>query len=136
MFHRGQDVAIRSHIWGFISNWFLKFGIYVGKRQKQCNDLGDILKWQKEEVTKLQEVLKVEQVLNEKQCINLVDKLDQVALYVNEMITSTKETTNKFGLVLRELSCITQKVRILVQDCRKQEWCNAVAFQMNNTKAF
>ena len=80
------------------------------------------MKWQREEVIELQEVLKAEQVLNEKQCINLVDKLNQVVLYVNEMITSTKETTNKFGLVLGELRRITQKIRTLVQDCGKQEW--------------
>ena len=123
-------------IWGFISIWFIKFGTYVRKRQKQSNELGDILKWQREEVTKVQEVLKAEQVLNEKQCINLVEKLDQVALYVNEMITSTKETTNKFGLVLGELCRITRKIRILIQDCGKQEWCNAATFQMNNREAF
>ena len=123
-------------IWDFISIWFLKFGTYVGKGQKQSNELRDILKWQKEAVTKLQEVLKAEQVLNEKQCINLVNKLAQVVLCVNEMITSTKETSNKFGLVLGELHRITRKVRVLVQDCGKQGWCNAVAFQMNNTQAF
>ena len=116
--------------------WFLKFGTYVGKGQKQSNELGDILKWQREEVTKLQEVLKAEQVLNEKQCINLVEKLDQVALNVNEMMTSTEETSNDFGLVLGELCRITRKVRILVEDCGKQEWWDAVAFQMNNREAF
>jgi serine/threonine protein kinase len=123
-------------IWGFISIWFMKFGTYVGNGQKQSNELGDILKWQREEVTNLQEILKAEQVLNGKQCINLVDKLDQVVLYVNEMIICTKETTNKFGLVLGELRRITRKIRILVKDCGKQEWCNVVAFQMNNTEAF
>ena len=123
-------------IWGFISIWFVKFGTYVGKGQKQSNELGDILKWQREEVTKLQEVLKAKQVLNEKQCRNLVQKLDQVAFYVNEMITSTKETTNKFGLVLGELCRTTRKVRILVEDCGRQEWCDAMTFQMNNTEAF
>ena len=123
-------------IWGFISIWFVKFGTYVGKRQKQSNELGDIMKWQREEVMELQEVLKAKQVLNEEQCINLVDKLDLVAVNVNEMITSTKETTNKFGLVLGELRRITRKIRILVQDCGKQEWCDAMAFQMNNTEAF
>ena len=123
-------------MWGFISIWFLEFETYVGKGQKQSDELEDILKWQREEVTKLQEVLKAEQMLNEKQCKNLVVKLDQVVLYVNEMITSTKEATYKFGLVLGELHRITQKIRILVQDCGKQEWCNAMAFQMNNTEAF
>jgi hypothetical protein len=123
-------------IWGFISIWFVKFGTYLGKGQKKPNELGDIMKWQREEVSKLQEVLKAERVLNEKQCINLVGKLDQVAHYVNEMITSTKETTNKFGLVLGELRRITRKIRLLVQDCVKQEWCDAMAFQMNNTEAF
>jgi hypothetical protein len=123
-------------IWGFISIWFMKFGTYVGNGQKQSNELGDILKWQREEVTNLQEILKAEQVLNGKQCINLVEKLDQVVLYVNEMITCTKEMTNKFGLVLGELRRITRKIRILVEDCGKQEWCNVVAFQMNNTEAF
>ena len=123
-------------IWGFISIWFVNFGTYVGKGQKQSHEFGDILKWQREEVTKLQEVLKADQVLNEKQCINLVDKLDQVALYVNKIITSTKETMNRFGLVLEELRRITQKVVILVQECGKQEWCDVVAFQMNNTEAF
>ena len=123
-------------IWEFISIWFVKFGTYVGKGQKQTHEPGDILKWQREEVTKLQEVLKAEQVLNEKQCINLVKKLDQVTLYVNEMITSSEEATNRFGLVLEELRRITRKVVILVQDCGKQEWCDVVAFQMNNTEAF
>jgi hypothetical protein len=123
-------------IWGFISIWFVKFGTYLGKGQKKPNELGDIMKWQREEVSKLQEVLKAERVLNEKQCINLVGKLDQVAHYVNEMITSTKETTNKFGLVLGELRRITRKIRLLVQDCVKQEWCDAMVFQMNNTEAF
>jgi serine/threonine protein kinase len=123
-------------IWGFISIWFMKFGTYVGNGRKQSNELGDILKWQREEVTNLQEILKVEQVLNGKQCINLVDKLDQVVLYVNEMITCTKETTNKFGLVLGELRRVTRKIRILVEDCGKQEWCNVVAFQINNTESF
>ena len=123
-------------IWGFISIWFIKFRKYVGKEQKQSNELGDILNWQREEVTKLREVLKAEQVLNEKQCINLVEKLDQVVLYVNKMITCTKETTNDLGLVLGELHRITRKVRILVQDCGKQEWCNIVAFQINNREAF
>ena len=123
-------------IWHFISVWFLKFEVYVGKGQKQSNEFGNILKWQREEVSKLREVLKAEQVLNEKQCRNLVDKLDQVTLHVDEMITSTKETTNKFGLVLGELHRITRKVIILVQDCGKQEWCDAMAFQMNNREAF
>jgi hypothetical protein len=111
-------------IWGFITIWFMKFKTYVGKEQKQSNELGDILSWEREEVTKLREVLKAEVVLNEKQCINLVEKLDQVVLYVNEMITCTKETTNELELVLGELHHITRKVRILVQDCGKQEsWC-------------
>ncbi len=123
-------------IWGFISMWFLKFGTHAMKGQKQSNELGDILKWQREEVTKLQEVLKAEQVLNEKQCINLVEKLDQVVLNVNEMMTSTKGTSNDFGLMLGELCRITRKVRILVEDCGKQEWWNAAAFQMNNREAF
>ena len=53
-------------IWGFISIWFVKSRTYVRKGQKQSNELGDIMKWQKEEVIELQEVLKAEQVLNEK----------------------------------------------------------------------
>jgi hypothetical protein len=99
-------------IWVFINIWFLKFGTYIRKRQKQSNEVGDILKWQREEVTKLQEVLKAEQVLNVKQCMNLVEKLDQVALNMNHMIISTKETTNKFGLVIHKI--LESHVLILV----------------------
>ena len=131
-----KTLRVVRMIWDFMSICFLKFGTHVEKGQKQSIEIGDILNWQREDVTKLQEVLEAKQVLNEKQCRNLVEKLDQVALHVNEMIISTKEMTRKFGLVLGELRRITQKIRILVQDCGKQEWCHAMAFQMNNTEAF
>ena len=124
----------RVLIWGFISIISLKFWTYVRKRQEQ-NKLGDILEWQSKEVTKLHEVLKTKQVLNKRQCENLLNKLDRVVYHFNGMITSTNETSN-IGLVLEELCRIIQRVRVLVEDCGKQEWCHAAAFQMNNREAF
>ena len=104
------------------------------KRQEQSK-IGGILEWQSKEVSKLQEVLKTKQVLNKNQCENLLNKLVQVVDNFNVMSTSTNETSNT-GLVLEELCRIIQRVRVLIEDCGKQKWCHALAFQMNNMEAF
>jgi len=121
-------------IWGFISICFSKLWTYVRKGQEQSKP-GGILEWQSEDLTKLHEVLKAKQVLNKKQCENLLNKLDQVVYHFNRMITYTNETSN-IELVLEELCRIFQRVRELVKDCGKEEWCHAAAFQMNNREAF
>jgi hypothetical protein len=121
-------------IWGFISICSLKFWTCLQKKQEQSKPRC-ILEWQSKEASKLQEVLKTKQVLNKKQCEHLLNKLVQVVDNFNMMSTSTKETSN-IGLALEELCRIIQRVRVLVEDCGKQEWCHAVAFQMNNREAF
>jgi hypothetical protein len=121
-------------ICGFISICSFGYWTYVQKRQEQSKH-GCIWEWQSKEVSKLQEVLKTKQVLNKKQCQHLLNKLVQVVDNFNVMSTSTKETSN-IGLALEELCRIIQRVRVLVEDCGKQEWCHAVAFQMNNMEAF
>ena len=118
-FIMAKVLQIVHMIWGSISMQFLKFGTDVGKGRKQSNELGGILKWQREEVLNEKQcnnlVEKLDQValtVNEmmtstkgssKECINFVEKLDQIALNVNQMMTTTKGRTNDFGLVLGEL---------------------------------
>ena len=121
-------------IWGFITFCFLKFLTYVRKGQQQ-NKHGDIMQCQSDKLTKLREVLKTKQVLNKKQCENLLNKLNRVVYHFNGMVMSINKTPN-IGHVLEELCRIIQRVHVLVEDCGKQEWCHAAAFQMNNMEAF
>jgi serine/threonine protein kinase len=124
-----------SKVWDFIGNFFMMFWTYLQRGTIYKYDIGGLLQWQKEEISRLEEISNGKKVLNKKQCKHLLTKLNQVVECVGKMITLSSEV-KKFGDALEELCCITQKLGVVINECGNQNWSEAIAFQINNKEAF
>ena len=98
-------------------------------------DVGGILQWQKEEISRLEGILIGNEVLNKNQCKHLLTKLKKVQVCVFEVITMSS-AVQEMGVALEELSYITQKLGVVMSECGNQNRSQAIAFQINNKEAF
>ena len=124
-----------SRFWDFIGPCFMMFGTYQPRGINSKYDIGGSLQWQKEELSTLEEILNGNEVMNKKQCKHLLTELHKVVECVEKMIALSIEV-QEFGVALEELCCITQKLGVMVSECRNQNQCQAIAFQINNKEAF
>jgi serine/threonine protein kinase len=124
-----------SRIWDFIGTFFIMFWTYQQRGTIHKYDIGGLLQWQKEEISRLEQISNGKEVLNKKQCKHLLTKLNQVFECVDKMITSSSEVKN-FGDALEELCCIIQKLGVVMSECGNQNRSQAIAFQINNKEAF
>ena len=113
----------------------MMFGTYRPRGINSKYDIGGSLQWKKEELSTLEEILNGNEVTNKKQCKHLLTELHKVVECVEKMIALSIEV-QEFSVALEELCCITQILGVMVSECRNQNQCQAIAFQINNKEAF
>ena len=57
-----------SRFWDFIGTFFMMYWTYWQRGTIYKYDIGGLLQWQKEEISRLEEISKGNEVLNKKQC--------------------------------------------------------------------
>jgi serine/threonine protein kinase len=128
-------LLLLSGFWDIIGTCFMMFRTYWQRGTTYKFDVGGLLQWQKEEISRLEEISNGNEVLNKKQCKHVLTTLKRVMECVCNIITLSSEV-QEFGVALEELCCITQKLGVVLRECGNQNWGQAIVFQINNKEAF
>ena len=128
-------LLLLSRLWDFIGTCFMMFWTYWQRGTIYKFDVGGLLQWEKEEISRLEEISNGNEVLNKKQCRHVLTTLKKVVECVGKIITLSSEV-QEFGVALEELCCITQKLGVVLRECGNRKWGQAIVFQINNKEFF
>ena len=74
--------------------------------------------------------------LNQRQCICLAQTLEKSTTSIASIFSLVDEFLENCELLLRELFRITERAKLLVQECYGEKWWHAALLQIHNEEAF
>ena len=74
--------------------------------------------------------------LNQSQCICLAQMLKKFTKTIENIVPITEEFFNNCDLLLKELFLVTERAKLLVQECYGEKWWHVALLQIHNEEAF